>query len=132
MIYTLQYVASYDLFISSTASFQFNSVGRTSPAAVTVLFLKSDHVDSFTGQVLFVLSIVRGLACLYTIWLIYVKIKYRQVLENHTISIGRDVCQLLLSVIPLLILVSHPIDTSVNEIVKNDVTDYEIHREAYI
>jgi hypothetical protein len=51
-------------------------------------------------------KIFKLLLCVYNLWLILLKVYYKEVLGDVTASLARDFVQLALSIIPLILIVS--------------------------
>ena len=65
------------------------------------------------NKAIYFANVLRSVCCFYTLCMIYLKLKYRKVLKHIAGSLIRDVLQVILSIIPLLLLWD----------LKNEITD---------
>ena len=68
-------------------------------------------------------NILRAVCCCYTLFMIYLKLKYRSVLKNILASIVRDIIQVILSILPLLMLWALK-DEITDKLLTDDNIDY--------
>ena len=84
------YIPSFNMFISVMLFFEMQESGRVVPADVAV---NTFHLPGGTTQadrIYLIFNILRFIGCLYTIWLICIKVRYRRVIDGFIPSIMRD------------------------------------------
>ena len=88
------YIPSHDWLISISILIEFDQTGKVFPTDVDVLTLQMETTEEEgkTKQTLiFMANCLRSACCFYTLCMIYLKIKYRNVLKHIAASVVRDI-----------------------------------------
>jgi len=96
------YAPSLDAFLIAELSFEFLGTGNVTPRKLDVLFFKPYDAQTSQEKLLLICILIKGLFCGYSLWLIYLKLQYKSVLKGIMASIARDVVQMTLSLLPVI------------------------------
>ena len=66
--------------------------------------MESEEESAAKNAAIMIANVIRVICCLFTLGMCCLKIKYRDVLKNTAISVVRDIIQVILSILPLIIL----------------------------
>lgn len=91
-----------DIFYSVRAAIRIDSSAEIRPCKIDVQFYKSEFAEIPLTQFLAAMLALRFIAMFYTIWLVFLKIKFRKVLPDAKFGIATDLIQALLSFIPII------------------------------
>ena len=91
MVTTEYYLPNLDTLMSNRIPIEIGQSSLINPFKNEVLFYYPEKVENTPTNYLRVCIIVRGIACMYTVWLIYIKFKFRRILKDINASIGRDI-----------------------------------------
>mmetsp|Transcript_6890 Transcript_6890/g.9086 ORF Transcript_6890/g.9086 Transcript_6890/m.9086 type:complete len:139 (+) Transcript_6890:905-1321(+) len=114
------YIPSDDTFFTVEILIEFLSSGNVHPTYLEVLPFKINEIETKQDKTMLIFQILRCIFCMYTFWLIYLKIHYRSVLGNVTTSIVIDSVQIALMLFPSVIYLTMVNQYSIVELLNND------------
>jgi hypothetical protein len=98
------YLPSLNTYLLIEMIFEFPQNGYISPTKLKIMPFKTDELTRTNSIIILCLNIVRLILCIQSIYMIPVKIKYREVLPGYIASILRDIIQLSLSIAPVCLM----------------------------
>ena len=103
------YVPSHDLLVSTLMEIRFDKAGSVRNRSFEVLPFQifiagdSEHPDVLRrARTVLAFSIIRVASCAYTLGMIFLKLRYRKVLGAVAGSVVRDLTQITLSLVPVI------------------------------
>ncbi len=100
----MTYLPSLNTYLLIEMIFEFPQNGYISPTKLKIMPFKTDELTRTNSIIILCLNIVRLILCIQSIYMIPVKIKYREVLPGYIASILRDIIQLSLSIAPVCLM----------------------------
>ena len=97
------YLPSLDIFTTVRVGISVDRAALIRPCKIDVQFYKSEYVEIPLTKFLAAMLALRFIAMLYTLWIVFLRFKFRKVLPSASFSIARDLIQALLSFIPIVL-----------------------------
>jgi hypothetical protein len=133
------YIPSHDMLVSLLMEVRFDKSGSVRTRSFEVLPFQiytagsSTHPEvTYRANIVSAFAIIRILCCVYTLLVIFIKIKYRKVIGDGQVwgSVVRDIFQIILAIVPVIIGLQLQGSLNLDNLAETDADFHKLGRDA--